>query len=71
MSKNKFFRSGIHGGLNISKGLLTPEEDSLDESVKDTWLKTYIEIRKTQPRNEARIVADEAVEDYLEKFDGD
>ncbi len=71
--KNPYFRSGITGGLNVAK-MDTPESKffdmTLDRHLRKVWLEVYVEVIKTKPRNEARMIADEALEDYLEKFSG-
>lgn len=68
----KMFRSGITGALFVPKQLQTPErffDVNLDNHIKAVWIEVYIEVIKTKTRNEARMIADEAIEDYLEKFD--
>jgi len=71
----RYFRSGIHGGLNVPKDYETPENmlivDEPDENyqTKNVWLKVYMDcIFNNKQRHEARMIADEALEDYLEKF---
>lgn len=50
----------------------TPEDKFFDAStdthLRCVWLQVYIEVVKTKTRNEARMIADEALEDYLSKF---
>lgn len=54
--------------------LQTPEDiffdvDS-DRHLRKVWLEAYLETIKIKSRSEAKMIADEALEDYLCKFNG-
>lgn len=59
--------------MNV-KHFKTPEDGYLNNSVdfhlSKIWLQVYVEMIKNKPRVEARMIADEALEDYMETFNG-